>query len=417
MAGSDTPLPSAGGGGYNCQSGLASTQAGKSVHVLGEGPARWTQKSNDLFRTSPTALSGCGTLFDLPGKESRKKEIDARMAAPGFWDNPEKAQATIHELKAITKVLDQFGGLIAAGHDLKALAELAEEDGAAETEAELTQELARVQGELRPAELQAMLSGPHDYRGAFITIHAGAGGTDACDWTQMLLRMYQMWLGDHGYQSEIVDASPGEEAGLRSVTLEVQGDYAYGYLQAETGVHRLVRMSPFDANARRHTSFASVDVMPEIEDDIDIEIREEDLEVETMRAGGAGGQHVNKTSSAVRLTHLPSGIVVKCQNERSQHKNRKMAMSMLKAKLVLMEEQKRQAEVNRLYDEKGEIAFGSQIRSYVLQPYQLVKDHRTDEETAKVQDVLDGHIDNFIEAYLRQKMSGGKTSGGDAKNN
>jgi peptide chain release factor 2 len=349
-------------------------------------------------------LSDCGTLFDLPAKESRKQEIETRMAAPGFWDNAEKAQATIQELKAITGVIDQFGGLTSAGHDLEAFAQLAEEDGSPETEAELRAEVSRVEGELRSGELKAMLAGPHDHRGAFVTIQAGAGGTEACDWTQMLLRMYQMWLGDRGYESEIIDANPGEEAGLRSVTLEVTGDYAYGNLQSERGVHRLVRLSPFDANNRRHTSFASVDVMPLLDDDIAIDIREEDLHVDVMRASGAGGQHVNKTSSAVRMTHLPTGVVVKCQNERSQHKNRKMALSMLKAKLVMLEEQKRQAEVNRLYDEKGEIAFGSQIRSYVLQPYQLVKDHRTDEETAKVQDVLDGHIDNFIEAYLRQKM-------------
>jgi peptide chain release factor 2 len=326
------------------------------------------------------------------------------MAAPGFWDNPESAQATIQDLKHLTGTLDQFSGLVASGHDLEALAELLEEDQSQELEAELRKEFDRVQQELRSAELKAMLSGSHDHCGAFITIHAGAGGTDACDWTQMLMRMYQMWLGDRGYQCDVVDAMPGEEAGLRSVTLEVHGEYAFGYLQGERGVHRLVRISPFDANARRHTSFASVDVMPELEDDINIEIREEDLEIETMRAGGAGGQHVNKTSSAVRMKHLPTGVVVKCQNERSQHKNRKMALSMLKAKLFMLEEQKRQAEAYRLYDEKGEIAFGSQIRSYVLQPYQLVKDHRTEEETAKVQDVLDGHIDNFIEACLRRKI-------------
>ncbi len=326
------------------------------------------------------------------------------MAAPGFWDNSESAQATVQELKALTRVLDQFGGVVAAGHDLEALAELTEEDGSAETEAELGRELARVQGELQSCERKAMLAGPHDHRGAFVTIQAGAGGTDACDWAQMLMRMYQMWLGDHSYQCELIDALPGDEAGLRSVTLEVHGDFAYGNLQSERGVHRLVRISPYDANARRHTSFASVDVMPELDDDIDIEIKEEDLEIECIRSSGAGGQHVNKTSSCVRMKHVPTGIVVKCQNERSQHKNRKMALSMLKAKLVMLEEQKRQAEINRLYDEKGEIAFGSQIRSYVLQPYQLVKDHRTEEETAKVQDVLDGHIDNFIEAYLRKKM-------------
>ena len=337
------------------------------------------------------------------------------MATPGFWDNPESAQAAIQELKTLTDVLKPLGELAGAAEDLGALVQLAEEDGSPETEAELRQETQRVEKLVRDVELRAMLSGPHDQRGAFVTIQAGAGGTDACDWAQMLLRMYQMWLGDHGFQSEIVDAAPGEEAGLRSVTLEVHGDYAYGHLQGETGVHRLVRISPYDANSRRHTSFASVDVMPEIDEDINIDIREEDLDIECIRSSGAGGQHVNKTSSCVRMTHIPTGLVVKCQNERSQHKNRKMALSMLKAKLIRMEEQKRQAELDRMYDEKGEIAFGSQIRSYVLQPYQLVKDHRTEEETAKVLDVLDGHIDSFVEAYLRQKMTDGRSADGSGK--
>jgi peptide chain release factor 2 len=228
--------------------------------------------------------------------------------------------------------------------------------------------------------------------------------------------MYSHWAEDKGYKVTEIERIDEPEGGIRGATLEIEGDYAFGRLKAETGVHRLVRISPFDAAARRHTSFASVDVVPELDDDIEINIRDEDLLVETMRAGGAGGQHVNKTSSAVRLTHIPSGIVVKCQNERSQHKNRKLALKMLQAKLLRMEERKRQAEIDRLYDEKGEIAFGSQIRSYVLQPYQMVKDHRTDEETGKVQDVLDGHVDNFIEAYLRQKMAAQSKRNGSAKN-
>ena len=325
------------------------------------------------------------------------------MAAPGFWDNAEAAQDTIQELKSITAVTKPFDELVHAGADLGALAELAEEDSSPETEGELRKEISQLECKLRAGEMRAMLSGPHDQRSAFLTIHAGAGGTDACDWAQMLLRMYQHWLEDHGYESEIVDLLPGEEAGIRSVTIEARGDYAYGYLQGETGVHRLIRISPFDAAGRRHTSFASVDLVPELDDDINIEIRDEDLLVETMRASGAGGQHVNKTSSAVRLTHLPTGIVVKCQNERSQHKNRRIALKMLQAKLTRMEEQKRQSELDKMYDEKGEIAFGSQIRSYFLHPYQMIKDHRTNVETGKVQDVLDGAIDAFIEAYLLWK--------------
>lgn len=338
------------------------------------------------------------------------------MAARGFWDNPEAAQATITELKSVTGLLKPFEELERAGEDVAALAELAEEDSSDETEGELHSHLKQLEEMVRSVELRALLSGPHDHRSAFLSIHAGAGGTESCDWTEMLLRMYQRWLEDHGYQSTIVDLLPGEEAGIRSVTIEAQGEYAYGHLQGETGVQRLVRISPFDAAARRHTSFASVDVVPELDDDIQVELRDEDLEIETMRASGAGGQHVNKTSSAVRITHKPTGIVVKCQNERSQHKNRKIALKMLQAKLLRLEEQKRQAELAKTYDEKGDIAFGNQIRSYVLQPYQLVKDHRTDEETAKVQDVLDGGIDRFIEAYLRHKAGAAVKEGNEAKN-
>jgi len=346
----------------------------------------------------------------VPGRQARRAELEASMGRPDFWDDQEAAQKTVQELKEVTDLLRPFEQLERAAEDVQALAELAEEDGDGQAEQELRAELERVQQMVRDLELRSLLSGPHDHRNCFITIHAGAGGTDACDWAQMLLRMYQRWLERHGYSSQIVDLVPGEEAGLRSVTVQARGEYAFGYLQGETGVHRLVRISPFDAAARRHTSFASVDVVPELDDEINIEIRDEDLIIETMRASGAGGQHVNKTSSAVRITHIPTGIVVKCQNERSQHKNRKIAMKMLQAKLLRLEEQKRQAELERLYDEKGEIAFGNQIRSYVLQPYQMVKDHRTGVETAKVQDVLDGELDMFIEAYLRHKVAGSAKS-------
>lgn len=325
------------------------------------------------------------------------------MAEVGFWDDQERAQQVIERLKSLNALLKPLTELETAAGDLQAMLELAEEDSSGAMEQELEQEAQRVEKQLEAFELRTLMTGRYDDRSAFVSIHAGAGGTEACDWVRMLLRMYIRWAERHGYETEIVDEVPGEEAGLRSVTLAVRGDYVYGYLQGETGVHRLVRISPFDAAARRHTSFASVDVIPELEETPEIEIRDEDLIIETMRASGAGGQHVNKTSSAVRITHIPTGIVVKCQNERSQHRNRAMALKILRAKLIRLEEAKRKEELGKLYDEKGDIAFGYQIRSYVLQPYQLVKDHRTGVETAKVQDVLDGDIDIFLEEFLRQK--------------
>ena len=247
-----------------------------------------------------------------------------------------------------------------------------------------------------------MLSGPDDPCNAYLDVHAGAGGTESCDWTEMLLRMYLRWADRHGFKTETIDVIAGEEAGLRRATLHVIGRWAYGYLKAEIGVHRLVRISPFDANKRRHTSFAAVDVTPELPDEAEIEIKEDDLKVDTFRSGGAGGQHVNKTESAIRITHLPSGIIVQCQNDRSQHKNRRTAMKMLMAKLHAMQESKRQADISAAYDAKGEVSFGYQIRSYVLQPYQIVKDLRTEVETGNVEAVLDGDIDQFIEPYLKQ---------------
>jgi peptide chain release factor 2 len=252
-------------------------------------------------------------------------------------------------------------------------------------------------------ELRAMLSGPQDASNAYLRIQAGTGGTEACDWAQMLLRLYARWAERHGFQAEIIDELRNDEAGIRSATLHVVGDYAYGHLQSESGVHRLVRISPFDANARRQTSFAAVDVMPEIEGTIEIDLRPEDLKRDTFRSGGPGGQHQNKTESGVRYTHLPTGVAAESRSERSQHKNDAMALQLLKAKLYRIEEQKRRAEVEKVYDEKGEVAWGYQIRNYVMQPYTLVKDVRTGVETSQVQSVLDGDIDDFIQAYLRQK--------------
>src|SRR5579871_3218418 len=300
------------------------------------------------------------------------------MGQPGFWDNPEKAQQVIQQLKPLNALLKPYEELESAIADLQALAELAEEDPSLESE--LEGELGNLEKRLDAFELQAMLSGPQDASNAFLKIQAGTGGTEACDWAQMLLRMYARWAERHGYQTEIIDELRNDEAGIRSATLRVVGEYAYGYLQSEAGVHRLVRISPFDANARRQTSFAAVDVMPEIEGTIEIDIRPEDLKRDTFRSGGPGGQHQNKTESGVRYTHLPTGVAAESRSERSQHKNDANALALLKAKLIRMEEEKREAEYAKKYDEKGDVSFGNQIRSYVLQPYQLVKDLRTSHE-------------------------------------
>ena len=323
------------------------------------------------------------------------------MGEPNFWDNAEKAQQTIQQLKPLHAVLKPFEDLNSAIGDLQALAELAGEDTGLEQE--LTVELGNVEKRLGDFEMQAMLSGPQDASNAYVKIQAGTGGTEACDWAQMLLRMYARWAERHGYQAEIIDELRNDEAGIRSATLRVVGEYAYGNLQSEAGVHRLVRISPFDSNARRQTSFAAVDVMPEIEGTIEIELRPEDLKRDTFRSGGPGGQHQNKTESGVRYTHLPTGIAAESRSERSQHKNDQMALQLLKAKLYRIEEQKRRAEVEKLYDEKGEVAWGYQIRNYVMQPYTLVKDVRTETSTSQVQSVLDGDLDEFMHAYLRQK--------------
>ncbi len=323
------------------------------------------------------------------------------MGRPSFWDNPEQAQQTIQQLKQLNALLKPFEDLETARGDLQALGELAQED--AGLDAELDNELRSMEHRLDEFELQAMLSGPQDASNAFLKIQAGTGGTEACDWAQMLLRLYSRWAERHGFQAELIDELRNEEAGIRSATLRIIGDYAFGNLQSESGVHRLVRISPFDANARRHTSLAAVDVVPEISGNIEIDIRPEDLKRDTFRSGGPGGQHQNKTESGVRYTHLPTGLAAESRSERSQHKNDQMALSLLKAKMYRIEEQKRRAEVEKLYDEKGEIAMGYQVRNYVLQPYTLVKDVRTGMETSQVQNVLDGDIDEFIQAYLRQK--------------
>jgi len=310
----------------------------------------------------------------------------------------------MREMKRLKGEIEPFVALEQACEEAALLRELAEAENDERSLAEVRGEVAALDAGLEKLRFRLMFSGPHDKKNAFVSIHAGAGGTESCDWAFMLVRMYQRWIERHGFESRLLDELPGESAGIKRATLNVRGLNAYGYLRPEIGVHRLVRISPFDSGARRHTSFASVDVVPELDDDIDIEIKEDDLRIDTFRSSGAGGQHVNVTDSAVRITHLPTGVVVTCQNERSQHKNRSTAMKMLKAKLFRLEEQKRETELRKLYGEKGEIAWGNQIRSYVLQPYQMVKDHRTGCETGNTAAVLDGDIDAFIEAYLKERM-------------
>jgi peptide chain release factor 2 len=313
----------------------------------------------------------------------------------------------LREKRGVERSLAFLGELATSVSDAEVLLELADEAGDAATRLEAAQKLARAERELESAELRQLLGGDHDASSAILSINAGAGGTDAADWAQMLFRMYTRWAEIHGYAVEILDEQPGDEAGLRSVTATFKGDYAYGYLRVEQGVHRLVRISPFDAQHRRHTAFASVTVFPEIDDEIEVEIDEKDLRVDTYRSGGAGGQHVNKTDSAVRITHIPSGIVVQCQSERSQHKNRARAMKVLRARLFERARQEHEEQLAALRGEKLEIGFGSQIRSYTLHPAQRVKDHRTGVEVGNAQGVLDGDIDPFIRAALLARAGGG----------
>lgn len=345
-------------------------------------------------------LNRWGGIFDYDNKAARLEELDILTTDPNFWNDASHAQKISRERSDLSALLERVKKIGQKISDLTVLAELIKEDPSSESLSELESEIKEVEPELLSLELMRMLCGPHDAHSAIIEINSGAGGTESQDWAEMLLRMYLRWAEKKKFTTELLNANAGEEAGIKSATLLVEGLNAFGFLRSERGVHRLVRISPFDSNARRHTSFASVSVMPDLEDEINVEIKDDDLRIDTFRAGGAGGQHINKTDSAVRITHLPTGIVVACQSERSQHKNKATCMKLLKAKLYAVEEEKQREEMAKIAGERKKIDFGSQIRNYVLQPYQLIKDVRTDQQTSDVQGVLDGDIDPFIEAYL-----------------
>lgn len=346
-------------------------------------------------------------LFDVEGLKHRIKKLEDKTCQPGFWDDNQEAQKVVKEMSGLKERVDSYESLVREIEDISALLELAEAEEDEELYREAAAELARLNRRFREYELSIMFKGEHDDSNAIVSLHAGAGGTDAQDWVEMLLRMYTRWAEDNGYEVDIMDYLPGEEAGIKSVTLLIKGKYAYGKMKAEAGVHRLIRVSPFDASGRRHTSFALVSVLPEIQDDVEVTISSDDLRIDTFRAGGAGGQHVNKTDSAVRITHLPSGIVVQCQNERSQYANKLAAMKILRAKLYELKQREQEESLQKLKGEYKEIAWGNQIRTYVLNPFSLVKDHRTGLEVGNVNAVLDGDINDFITAYLGQKYGAG----------
>ncbi len=344
-----------------------------------------------------------GIHFDLAVKKLRIEELERIMEEPGFWNDQEKSQQSMKELKGLKEVVEGFAKLAGTYEDIETLLAMGYEEQDESLIPEIEQELNEFIEEFESLRIRTLLSEEYDGDNAILTLHAGAGGTESCDWASMLCRMYQRWADKHGFETEMIDFLDGDEAGLKSVTLEIKGENAYGYLKSEHGVHRLVRISPFNAAGKRQTSFVSCDVMPDIEEDLDIEINEDDIRVDTYRSSGAGGQHINKTSSAIRITHYPTGIVVQCQNERSQHMNKDKAMQMLKAKLYLLKQQENMEKESGIRGEVKEIGWGNQIRSYVMQPYTMVKDHRTSEEISNVNAVLDGDIDAFINAYLKWK--------------
>ncbi|MFF3022081.1 peptide chain release factor 2 [Gottfriedia sp. NPDC057948] len=343
-------------------------------------------------------------LFDVETKQARLDELEAFMSEPDFWDDQKAAQVVISEVNGLKEVINEFNDLNDGYENLEVTYELVKEENDDELFEELVTEVKALTGKLNDFELQLLLSEPYDKNNAILELHPGAGGTESQDWGSMLLRMYTRWAEKRGFKVETLDYLPGDEAGIKSVTLAIKGHNAYGYLKAEKGVHRLVRISPFDSSGRRHTSFVSCEVMPEFNEEIEIDIRTEDLKIDTYRASGAGGQHINTTDSAVRITHVPTNTVVTCQTERSQIKNREHAMKMLKAKLYQRKIEEQQAQLDEIRGEQKEIGWGSQIRSYVFHPYSMVKDHRTNTEVGNVHAVMDGDLDPFIDAYLRSKI-------------
>lgn len=351
---------------------------------------------------SIAAWTNSGAFFDLDAKRARLNELEAQQADPAFWSNAERARGVMQEVKQLKSWLGPYDALMRRLEDAQAMTELLELEPDEAMAAELDQEAQALEKDIGAFELQAMLQGPDDGGDAILTIHPGAGGTESQDWAEMLMRMYVRWAERRGFEVQILDLLPGEEAGIKSVSIEIKGPYAYGFLKAEKGVHRLVRISPFDSQARRHTSFASVFVYPDIDDTIEVDLRDEDIEMEVFRASGAGGQHVNKTSSAVRLRHLPTGIVVSCQQERSQSKNKSTAMKMLRAAIYQKKLEEQEAARAAIEATKTDNSWGNQIRSYVFQPYTMVNDHRTELKVSDVQRIMDGDLDEFIQAYLKR---------------
>lgn len=350
-----------------------------------------------------------GGIFDVETREKEFKALEEKAASPDFWNNPDAARGIIAKTNKQRAILKPFHELCDAVEEVEMILEISQEEEDEQSQeralSEAADVLKRAESLFSALELKSLLSGKLDGNNAYLTLHAGAGGTESCDWADMLFRMYRRFCERNDFEFAVVDYLAGDEAGIKSVTFKVSGDFAYGYMKAERGVHRLVRISPFDSNKRRHTSFAALDVVAEIDDDIDVEIADVDLRVDTYRASGAGGQHINKTDSAVRMTHLPTGIVVACQSERSQHKNRAYAMKLLRAKIYEYQMDLKRQDLEKFYGKKGEIAWGSQIRSYVMQPYTMVKDHRTGCDYSNVIGVLDGDIGRFMEAYLKKSAT------------